>query len=158
MLEVYPERVASLPQPLFEQIISSILFGIKHLDSEINLMSYTAIYSLGTERCCGSNMAFIDMLLGGIFHVLLYEFFDQELIENISRALFSLISWAPDRFRSVVETLIGIEKDPLIHQRLAAAFNTLLNGVNGVDVASKKKFTKNLESFVLTVRAFLKRI
>jgi hypothetical protein len=158
MFEVYPDRVAKLPAPLFTQLIQALLFGIKHLDSEINRMSYTAIACLGEDRCGGENVGFIEALMGGIFHLIMYEYFDQDLIEIIARALFSLISWSIDKYRTVVETFLLLEQqDQQIHQRLALAFNNLLNTITGSDKNNFKKFMKNLECFIFTVRAFLRR-
>lgn len=157
MLEVYPERVANLPANLFSQLIASLLYGIKHTDTEINRMSYIAIASIGEGRYGEQNIGFIEGLMGGIFTLILYEHFDHELLQVMSRALFSLIAWSTDKYRSVVETIISLEKDPHSKQRLTNAFNALLSGISGIDKTNLNQFMKNVENLIFSARAFLRR-
>ncbi|KAL0485903.1 nuclear protein export protein Xpo4 [Acrasis kona] len=150
MMEVYPHKISDLSPQLFSQIVSSLMFGLKHADPDINRLCYESIASIAGERCAiALNSGFLETIIGGILFTIMYEKFDFELMEPMSRALYFLVIWSPDKFRMVAQNILNSEADAGTRQRMASYFDTL-NESNMVH------FNKKLKEFTFGVRVFLK--
>lgn len=171
MFEMYPEKAAQLPPALFQQLISSIVYGTKHHKAKISRLSFEALRSMAMRNVQQNreifqqqevqNPTFVSYLLENVFSLLLFEAFSDDMVEAAAEALLPLILWDEDKFKQMVNKLVqGESGSPERQQRLLAAFSVLFEGVNPQEKTSRaneKKFLENLEKFLLTVRTFMRK-
>lgn len=172
MVEIYAEKVAQLPMNLFQQIVASISFGLRHHEDEIKRLSIDALYAIAEYHISSiakqqpgflQHQQQIPNLLEGFFKELmelsLLDTFDKSLVEKIGVTLFALILWDEAKFNTIAESIIRREHDVTYQQRLAQAFGQLRNDVANVfDRKNRIRFSSNFESFVSAARAVVRKI
>nr|CAG4715291.1 unnamed protein product [Naegleria fowleri] len=163
MMEMYPEKVTILPQPLFNHFISALVFGLGHFELDIAQESFDAIHALSSFRSQYPNsfdlqdQSFVGMLIKECVNMLLYETFDIELLHNISDTLFGLILWDQNSYRMVVESIL--QNEPSHAQDIAKGFQYLDNGITEMTLQRRNmvKFYENLEKVIPKIRCFTRR-
>jgi hypothetical protein len=168
MFEIYPAKVAMLPPDLFQQLLSSLEFGIKHHKSKVARLSFEALKSMADYNVRNNRIPFkqqeehnkhiVAYLLQSIFKLVMLELFSDELLEAMAEALFALMLWDEQQYQSVVNSFIENEKDQTNRQRLIEAFGSLREGLTPeLNRENERKFVENTGRFLLNVRTFMRR-
>lgn len=166
--EVYPEKMKTLPQELFQNFMASIQMAISNYGTDTAKCALDALSSLGkyffTE--CDSNESTNNQLkcallqfLNIVFQYMVLEQFNMDLIEPASESLFLLICCHQEDYLKLANNLIAQQHvtDENFKQRLVSAFEVLTPP--GLQLTpnrlSLKQFRKNIEIFLQDVKGFL---
>ncbi|KAK3098488.1 hypothetical protein FSP39_019964 [Pinctada imbricata] len=127
LAEVHPEKFVCLDHELFKSLMASVELGL-------------SLYPL----CL-------------VFHMLLLETFNMDLLETASTALFCLICLHQEEYRELVNQLLHRQTDTTYQQRLLEAFNNLTPPTLTLTINrnSKITFMQNFDQFLINVRGFL---
>ncbi|KAF1789516.1 Exportin-4 [Phytophthora cactorum] len=178
MVEVYAEKLVSLPSELFQMLLHSLLIGIRHVSVDVVRNSFQALGELvsyhwkaqqsqrpGLETHRQQNPDMFMAFLRVIFHMALFEDFNPVILDACAGTLYPLILIEQARYSALAEE-ISHEKasmDAGSQQRLAAAFAELIGFLKPADIATgtattrkmRMQFKTNLYAFVAEVRGFL---
>ncbi|KAG3012005.1 hypothetical protein JG687_00011203 [Phytophthora cactorum] len=178
MVEVYAEKLVSLPSELFQMLLHSLLIGIRHVSVDVVRNSFQALGELvsyhwkaqqsqrpGLETHRQQNPDMFMAFLRVIFHMALFEDFNPVILDACAGTLYPLILIEQTRYSALAEE-ISHEKasmDAGSQQRLAAAFAELIGFLKPADIATgtattrkmRMQFKTNLYAFVAEVRGFL---
>jgi hypothetical protein len=99
LIEVFPEKLAGLPGPLFNNLIASLEYGIKHDISDVNIATLRAVTPLSmwayNQQLAGANIDLfkpaLEQLLTELLKSLLFQHLDTNVIDAASDALLALI-------------------------------------------------------------------
>lgn len=99
LIEVFPEKLAGLPEPLFNNLIASLEYGIKHDISDVNIATLRAVTPLSmwayNQQLAGANIDLfkpaLEQLLTELLKSLLFQHLDTNVIDAASDALLALI-------------------------------------------------------------------
>eukprot|EP00850_Spirogloea_muscicola_P004607 SM000020S05957 [mRNA] locus=s20:65065:72952:- [translate_table: standard] len=164
MLEVYPEKVATLPPQAFTQIISCLDFGLRHQDVQVITMTLAAIAALATYQLAAKSRGqpcTLDVLshfLNALLHFLLFQDYSSELTEPAADALFALILCDYDMYKGLASKMLEHQGDAALRHRLALAFDSLFNASSLTLTMSRadcRKFRHNVRLFLSNVRGFM---
>eukprot|EP00850_Spirogloea_muscicola_P017573 SM000152S01561 [mRNA] locus=s152:294082:301778:+ [translate_table: standard] len=164
MLEVYPEKVATLPPQAFTQIISCLNFGLQHQDVQVVTMTLAAIAALATYQLAAKSRGqpcTLDVLshfLKALLHFLLFQDYSSELTEPAADALLALILCDYDMYKGLASMMLEHQGDPALRHRLALAFDSLFNASSLTLTMSRadcRKFRHNVRLFLSDVRGFM---
>jgi len=168
-MEVYPEKVATtFPPPVFQQVLQSINYGLKHQNVEINRSSLEALRHMAFSQVEKNSFAvqeshsptMVEHFIKSLLHIALYEQIDSSCVESLGLALFGFIMWNEAKFNQVVTQLLQSEgNDKQAQARVAQAFGELLKGVKNRDTSrpNLKQFSGNFDKLLLIGRASLRR-
>lgn len=99
MIEVFPEKLSGLPTPLFNNLMASLEYGIRHDISDVNILTLHAIAPLCIwayqQQSNGGNIEFLkealQKFLQALLDCLLFQHLDTNVIDAASDALLALI-------------------------------------------------------------------
>eukprot|EP00794_Sanderia_malayensis_P000268 gene268-890_t len=178
--ECYPEKIETLPQDLFTTLTASLemallqylflfLYICDFLASygpDIAKNSLEALFSISLH--CFKNKGKQGLVPGQVdqalkhflkvvFEYILSSNFDMDLIQPASETLLILICCNQMEYMTLAQALLSNQSDLGILQRLRNSFEDLTPSSSEIkiDKASKTKFRKALEKFLLNVKGFL---
>lgn len=99
LIELFPDKLAGLPTPLFNNLMASLEYGIRHDISDVNISTLHAIAPLTiwlyTQHMNGMNIDFIkeaiQKFLQALLDCLLFQHLDTNVVDAASDALLGLI-------------------------------------------------------------------
>ncbi|KAL5009683.1 hypothetical protein ScPMuIL_011988 [Solemya velum] len=162
LAEVHPDKFQEIPEELFNSLMASVELGLSSYGSDITrlcleILTFLASHlfqSNPTESKMHSSLAHFFKI---VFHMLLLETFNMDLLETASTALFCLVCCHQDQYRETVNQLLENQTDPVFKQRLLEAFNNLTPPSLRMTITrqSKLAFMQNFDQFMINVRGFL---
>ncbi|EEY53544.1 exportin-4, putative [Phytophthora infestans T30-4] len=178
MVEVYAEKLVSLPSELFQMLLHSLLIGMRHVSVDVVRNSFQALSELasyhwkalqsqrpGLEAHRQQNPDMFMAFLRVIFHMALFEDFNPAILDACAGTLYPLILIEQARYSALAEEISREQTsmDTASQQRLAAAFAELITFLSPADIATgtattrrmRTQFKTNLYAFVAEVRGFL---
>ncbi|KAL3667384.1 hypothetical protein V7S43_007610 [Phytophthora oleae] len=178
MVEVYADKLVSLPDELFQMLLHSLLVGIRHVSMDVVRQSFQALGELASYHWKAMQgqkpglMAHLqqhpDMVMAFlrvIFRMALLEDFNPVILDACSGTLYPLILIEQERYSALVEEFSHEQAsmDAASQQRLSAAFTELISFLTPGDIATgtattrkmRMQFKTNLYAFVAEVRGFL---
>lgn len=99
MIELFPDKLSGLPTPLFNNLMASLEYGIKHDISDVNILTLHAIapvtiYAFNLSAN-GVNIDFLRSALQNflqeLLNCLLFQHLDTNIVDAASDALLALI-------------------------------------------------------------------
>ncbi|KAK9884914.1 hypothetical protein WA026_009151 [Henosepilachna vigintioctopunctata] len=159
--DLFPEKICALPGELLNSLFYSIKLGLTNFGSEITQASLDFIHGMGcyVYKHQVNNDAMHFMLkpyLKLLLDLTLTHQMNSDLISTASVSIYALICCFRQEFNELVKTLVQAQQDPLTADRLSAAFDTLICGVEfNCERQSKLKFRNNFDRFIATVHGFL---
>lgn len=159
--DIYPEKIINLPAGIQHTLLQSIELGLTNFGSDIVQTCLDFIQSMATYLF---NEKLADSPFGQTMKPFLKRMMDLTLTHQINSdltsaagtAIYSLICCYPDEYRELVQSLIQMQTDPLIADRLAAAFNNLMMNVTlNCKRQAMLKFRDNFDKFIANVHGFL---
>ena len=181
VVESYPEKVATLDEPLFASFMQSLEFGARHFDSTIVRSTLSAIEEFATfvakSRGLVVGARTLPQFIGStsdqlatncqrhflrlMFELVLYQTFLSDHIDCYGSAILALTISESKAFMDIAGQVLEAEPDSATKQRLTGSFETLVqsNGVvmNRLDRSNRIKFRKNFRQFVGDVRGIVKK-
>lgn len=99
MIEVFPDKLSGLPTPLFNNLMASLEYGIRHDISDVNILTLHAIAPLCMwayrQQNNGGNIEFLkeafQKFLQSLLDCLLFQHLDTNVIDAASDALLALV-------------------------------------------------------------------
>lgn len=99
MIEVFPEKLSGLPTLLFNNLMASLEYGIRHDISDVNILTLHAVAPLSmwayNQQTSGGNIEFIkgalQKFLQELLDCLLFQHLDTNVIDAASDALLALV-------------------------------------------------------------------
>lgn len=182
LLEVYPEMVMQLNNEAFIHIVGTLDFGLHHQDSEVVDLCLRALkalssyhyketgagksglgsYASGYKDLAGNNQeGILGRFLRSLLQVLLFEDYSNDLVSAAADALLPLILCEQSIYQRLGNELIESQGNPAFRSRLANALQFLTSANNlssTLDRRNYQKFRKNLHSFLVEVRGFLRTV
>ncbi|KAG1695246.1 hypothetical protein DVH05_020626 [Phytophthora capsici] len=178
MVEVYAEKLVSLPSQLFQMLLQSLLVGIRHVSVDVVRQSFQALGELagyhwkalqsqkpGLMAHLHQHPDMFMAFLRVIFRMALLEDFNPAILDACSGALYPLVLIEQARYSTLIEEFSQelANMDATSQQRLAAAFTELISFLTPGDIATgtattrkmRMQFKTNLYAFVAEVRGFL---
>ncbi|XP_044262474.1 exportin-4-like [Tribolium madens] len=159
--DIYPEKICNLSPTLFQQLLSSIELGLTQFGSDIaqacldfiqGMTWYFFRNSLQQSPICQAMKPFLKLLLD----LTLSHQINSDLMSSASTCIYALICCYEEEYTILVDSLIKSQTDPLIADRLAAAFHNLtLNVAMNGGRQPKLKFRDNFDKFIANVQGFL---
>ncbi|KAL1350471.1 hypothetical protein HN51_014532 [Arachis hypogaea] len=180
VLEVYPETFAQLNNEAFAHILGTLDFGLHHQDADVVTKCLRALQALASyhykETSNGniglgthatglkdSNGNFQEGLLSrflrSLLQLLLFEDYSSDLTSVAADALLPLILCEQSLYQKLGNDLIERQTNPTLRSRLANALHTLTSAnqlSSSLDRINSQRFRKNLSSFLIEVRGFLR--
>lgn len=162
--EMYPEKMSSLPEALFKNLMASIEVGLTNYGTDVTKMSLEALSSLAThcflEMQKNVKVATHEILrhfLKMLFDMLLLHSFDMDLLQPAAEAFLALICCHQAYYTELVRSLLSQQTDQIVCQRLLQAFNQLTPSDMklSLDRANIVHFRKSLDVFLGSVKGFL---
>ncbi|KAE9044706.1 Exportin-4 [Phytophthora rubi] len=178
MVEVYAEKLVTLPSELFQMLLHSLLVGMRHVSVDVVRNSFQALGELasyhwkaqqgqkpGLEAHRQQNPDMFMAFLRVIFRMALFEDFNPVILDACAGTLYPLILIEQARYSALAEEVSHEQAslDPSSQQRLSAAFTELISFLSPADIATgtattrkmRMQFKTNLYAFVAEVRGFL---
>ncbi|XP_041128481.1 exportin-4 isoform X1 [Polyodon spathula] len=160
--EIFPEKIPQLPEDLFKSLMFSLELGMTSMSSEVSQLCLEALTPLA-EQCAKAQetesplFAATRHFLKLVFDMLVLQKHSTEMTVAAGEALYTLVCLHQAEYSELVESLLSSQQDPVIYQRLAAAFNKLTASSSPPTLDRKQKmaFLKSLEEFVATVGGLL---
>ncbi|CAJ1961162.1 unnamed protein product [Sphenostylis stenocarpa] len=180
ILEVYPETFAQLNSEAFSHILGTLDFGLHHQDADVvskclralqALASYhyketsngnigLGAHTLGLKDSTGNvQEGLLSRFLRSLLQLLLFEDYSLDIVSVAADALLPLILCEQGLFQILGNELIERQPNPTLKCRLANALHKLASGnqlSSSLDRINYQRFRKNLNSFLVEVRGFLR--
>ncbi|KAK6145319.1 hypothetical protein DH2020_022139 [Rehmannia glutinosa] len=180
MLEVYPEIIAQLNVEAFRHILATLDFGLHHQDVEVVDLCLRAVKALASHHYKDSGAGkvglgshatsykepdgkFHEGILGrflrSLLQLLLFEDYSTDLVSSAADALLPLILCEQSVYQNLANELIEMQVIPTFRSRLTNALQSLISSNNlssTLDRINHQRFRKNLHSFLIEVRGFLR--
>ncbi|KRG97046.1 hypothetical protein GLYMA_19G248400v4 [Glycine max] len=180
MLEVYPETFAQLNSEAFAHILGTLDFGLHHQDADVvskclralqALASYhyketgngnigLGAHTVGHKDLSGNvQEGLLSRFLRSMLQLLLFEDYSSDLISVAADALLPLILCEQGLYQRLGNELIERQPNATLKSRLANALHTLTSAnqlSSSLDRINYQRFRKNLNSFLVEVRGFLR--
>ncbi|KAF3452354.1 hypothetical protein FNV43_RR02787 [Rhamnella rubrinervis] len=182
LLEVYPETVAQLNSEAFSQVLATLDFGLHHQDTEIVDMCLRALRALAsyhyvetsagkvglgshatglTYRSGNLQEGILSRFLRSLLQLLLFEDYSPDLVSSAADALLPLMLCEQGVYQRLVSELIGRQTNPTLRSRLVNALQSLTSTNHLSSTLDRKNyqiFRKNLKTFLIEVRGFLRTV
>ncbi|KAL0456678.1 UNVERIFIED_CONTAM: Exportin-7 [Sesamum latifolium] len=182
MLEVYPEIIAQLNVEACSHILGTLDFGLHHQDIEVVDLCLRALRALASHHYkdrgdgkvgLGSHATsykdpdgkFHEGILGrflrSLLQLLLFEDYSTDLVSSGADALLPLILCEQSVYQNLANELIERQVNQTFRSRLTNAFQSLITSNNlssTLDRMNYQRFRKNLLSFLIEVRGFLRTV
>ncbi|XP_072542133.1 exportin-4 [Salminus brasiliensis] len=160
--EIFPEKIPQLPEELFKSLMFSLELGMTSMSSEISQLCLEALSPLA-EQCAKTQEKDTPLFIATrhflklVFDMLVLQKHNTEMTVAAGEALYTLVCLHQAEYSELVETLLSSQRDAVIYQRLADAFNTLTASSTPPTMDRKQKvaFLKSLEEFVANVGGLL---
>ncbi|XP_050143396.1 uncharacterized protein LOC126619158 [Malus sylvestris] len=180
LLEVYPETVAQLNSEAFSHVLGTLEFGLRHQDMEIVDMCLRALRALASYHYketsagkvgLGSHAAglkdsggnfqegILSRFLRSVLQLLLFEDYSPDLVSGAADALLPLILCEQSLYQRLGSELIERQANASLKSRLTNALQRLTSAnqlSSTLDRKNHQVFRKNLNSFLIEVRGFLR--
>ncbi|XP_034224433.1 exportin-4 isoform X2 [Prunus dulcis] len=180
LLEVYPETVAQLNSEAFSHVLGTLDFGLHHQDVEIVdmclralrvLASYHYVETSAGKVGLGSHAAglkdpggnfkegILSRFLRSVLQLLLFEDYSPDLVSSAADALLPLILCEQNLYQRLGSELIERQANATLKSRLTNALQCLTSAnqlSSTLDRKNYQVFRKNLNSFLIDVRGFLR--
>ncbi|XP_024025186.1 exportin-4 [Morus notabilis] len=180
LLEVYPETVAQLNTDAFSNVLGTLDFGLHHQDIDVvdnclralrALASYHYIETRGGKTGLGSHAAglkdqggnlqegILSRFLRSLLQLLLFEDYSPDLVSSAADALLPLLLCEQGLYQRLGNELIERQPNETLKSRLANALHGLTSANQLMSTLERKNyqiFRKNLTSFLIEVRGFLR--
>ncbi|XP_028770687.1 LOW QUALITY PROTEIN: exportin-4 [Neltuma alba] len=180
LLEVYPETFAQLNSEAFAHVLRTLDFGLHHQDGDVVSKCLRALQGLASyhykENVAGriglgahatglkdlnGNLqeGLLSLFLRSLLQLLLFEDYSSDLISAAADALLPLILCEQGLYQRLGNELIERQSSPRLRSRLANALHTLTSAnqlSSSLDRMNYQRFRKNLNSFLIEVRGFLR--
>ncbi|XP_073158975.1 uncharacterized protein [Henckelia pumila] len=182
LLEVYPEMIAQLNRQAFNHILGTLEFGLHHQDIEVVDLCLRALKAMASHHYkegiagkagLGSHATsykdpdgefhegILSRFLRSLLQLLLFEDYSADLVGSAADALFPLILCEQNVYQKLANELLERQATQTLRARLTNAFQSLTSSNNlslTLDRVNYQRFRKNLHSFLLSVRGFLRTI
>ena len=177
MCEVYPEKVSYLPQGLFTTFVETLKFGVESNDFKNLGSSLDAVYHLVKFHLqdisrgkpgLGANLmqekwscSIITLFMKTIFHKLIYETYPSTLIEQSSSVLLVLMIADNKTFQEIGVSIINSQVQEDRRNALQNTLNQLASSMtvhSDLTRQSRRKFSREFESFVIDIRGIAKSV
>eukprot|EP00064_Thunnus_orientalis_P004786 superscaffoldBa00000447_g4798 len=160
--EIFPEKIPQLPEELFKSLMFSLELGMTSMSSEISQLCLEALSPLA-EQCAKNQEKDTPLFIATrhflklVFDMLVLQKHNTEMTVAAGEALYTLVCLHQAEYSELVETLLSSQRDAVIYQRLADAFNKLTASSTPPTMDRKQKvaFLKSLEEFVANVGGLL---
>uniref|UniRef100_A0A3B5MLB3 Exportin-4 n=1 Tax=Xiphophorus couchianus TaxID=32473 RepID=A0A3B5MLB3_9TELE len=160
--EIFPEKIPQLPEDLFKSLMFSLELGMTSMSSEVSQLCLEALSPLA-EQCAKSQEKDSPLFIATrhflklVFDMLVLQKHNTEMTVAAGEALYTLVCLHQAEYSELVETLLSSQRDAVIYQRLADAFNKLTASSTPPTMDRKQKvaFLKSLEEFVANVGGLL---
>ncbi|XP_030763867.1 exportin-4-like [Sitophilus oryzae] len=159
--DIYPEKIANLPQDMLASLLKTIELGLTDFGNDIahtaldfiHGMSIYVFRSKVQDTPFGSAVkAFLKLTMD----LALSHQFNSDMMSNVSATIYCLICSFEDEYQMLVQTLIHLQSDPLVAERLSEAFENLIQGVCWTNQRDYRlRFRNNFEKFIANVHGFL---
>nr|XP_023018498.1 exportin-4-like [Leptinotarsa decemlineata] len=159
--DIYPEKICNLPSDLLQTLLKSIELGLTNFGPDIVQACLDFIQGMATYIFKHNmlNTPFYQALrpfLKLLMDLTLTHQINSDSMIYASTALYVLICCYQEDYKLLVQSLIQMQTDPMIGERLAAAFNNLVNNIDMTcDRLPKLKFRDNFDRFIANVHGFL---
>lgn len=165
--EVFPEKIANLPEENSRTLLNTINLGLSSFGSQVSSHSLTFLRCLANHLSDPAHpsssphhiLNSLSPFLPSVFSLLLLQpHFDMELLEVATRAFFSLIAIFQNEYMRCVNELLAAHADQPHHSRLVEAFQALTPStlpLNAHNRSATLAFTENMQTFLLSVRGLL---
>ncbi|KAK2968305.1 hypothetical protein RJ640_016237 [Escallonia rubra] len=182
MLEVYPEMIVQLNHEALAHVLGNLDFGLHHQDAEVVDMCLRALKALASyhyKEISASKVGLglhataykdpdgnlqdgiLSRFLRSLLQFLLFDDYSTDLVSAAADALLPLILCEQDLYQKLGNELIERQGNPAFRSRLVNALQLLTSSNNvssKLDRPNYQKFRKNLQSFLIEVRGFLRTI
>ncbi|CAI8615607.1 unnamed protein product [Vicia faba] len=176
LLEVYPETFAQLNSEAFTHILGTLDFGLHHQDVDVVSKCLRALQALasyhyketgngniglGAHSSGETQEGLLSRFLRSLLQLLFFEDYSSDLISVAADALFPLILCEKGLYQRLGNELIERQADPNLRSRLVNALQSLTSANQlsfSLDRINYQRFRKNLNSFLVEVRGFLKTV
>ncbi|KAI9307138.1 armadillo-type protein [Cunninghamella echinulata] len=167
LIEQFPDKLFGLPAPLFNNLMGSLEFGIRHAVAEINILTLQAVVPLGSwvlhHKYSQGNTEFIkepiSKLTSELLNVLLFQHLDASVVNIASDALLALICAEPETYISIVNHIIS-QQPKSLEPRLINAFKKLDEATPKLPPSITKDMAQSFKDyllpFLMDVRAVLR--
>lgn len=160
--EIFPEKIPQLPEELFKSLMFSLELGMTSMSSEVSQLCLEALTPLA-EQCAKTQETDTPLFIATrhflklVFDMLVLQKHNTEMTVVAGEALYTLVCLHQVEYSELVETLLSSQRDAVIYQRLADAFNKLTASSTPPNMDRKQKvaFLKSLEEFVANVGGLL---
>ncbi|XP_062390463.1 exportin-4 isoform X2 [Sardina pilchardus] len=160
--EIFPEKIPQLPEELFKSLMISLELGMTSMSSEISQLCLEALSPLA-EQCAKTQETDTPLFIATrhflklVFDMLVLQKHNTEMTVAAGEALYTLVCLHQAEYAELVENLLSSQRDAVIYQRLADAFNKLTASSTPPTMDRKQKvaFLKSLEEFVANVGGLL---
>ncbi|XP_041739253.1 exportin-4 isoform X3 [Coregonus clupeaformis] len=160
--EIFPEKIPQLPEELFKSLMYSLELGMTSMSSEVSQLCLEALSPLA-EQCAKSQEKDTPLFIATrhflklVFDMLVLQKHNTEITVAAGEALYTLVCLHQAEYQELVESLLATQRDAIIYQRLADAFNKLTASSTPPSMDRKQKvaFLKSLEEFVSNVGGLL---
>ncbi|XP_043929121.1 exportin-4 [Protopterus annectens] len=160
--EIFPEKIAQLPEDLFKSLIYSLELGMTLMSTKVSQLCLEALTPLA-EHCAKSQETESPLYVATrhflklVFDMLVLQKHNTEMTIAASEAFYTLVCLHQAEYSELVETLLSSQQDPVIYQRLADAFNklTATSTPPTLDRKQKLSFLKSMEEFMANVGGLL---
>ncbi|XP_063743859.1 exportin-4 [Eleginops maclovinus] len=160
--EIFPEKIPQLPEELFKSLMFSLELGMTSMSSEVSQLCLEALSPLA-EQCAKNQEKDTPLFIATrhflklVFDMLVLQKHNTEMTVAAGEALYTLVCLHQAEYSELVENLLSSQRDAVIYQRLADAFNKLTASSTPPTMDRKQKvaFLKSLEEFVSNVGGLL---
>ncbi|XP_062313568.1 exportin-4 [Osmerus eperlanus] len=160
--EIFPEKIPQLPEELFKSLMFSLELGMTAMSSEVSQLCLEALSPLA-EQCAKTQEKDTPLFIATrhflklVFDMLVLQKHNTEMTVAAGEALYTLVCLHQTEYSELVESLLSTQRDAVIYQRLADAFNKLTASSTPPSMDRKQKlaFLKSLEEFVANVGGLL---
>ncbi|KAJ8920418.1 hypothetical protein NQ315_005284 [Exocentrus adspersus] len=159
--DIYPEKICNLPQDLLRTLLHSVELGLTNFGSDIVQACLDFVQGMATYifRHKLLNTPFAEGLrpfLKLIMDLTLSHQINSDTMSSASTCIYSLMCCFQEDYQMLAQSLIDMQSDPMIAERLAAAFTNLTSLVAMTcDRQPKLRFRDNFEKFIANVHGFL---
>ncbi|KAK2170788.1 hypothetical protein NP493_1142g00027 [Ridgeia piscesae] len=160
--EVHPAKVCELPHPLLKALMESVEIALSSGGTDVIRLCLEFIASIAThihQNNLAGSFAHksLEHFLQLVFHMLLLEPFDMDLLDTASPTLFCLICCHQQTYQTLVNSLLSKQSNGATYQRLVEAFSALTSNEIQlkIDRVNKNGFMENFDEFLKNVRGFL---
>uniref|UniRef100_A0A6Q2YXC7 Exportin-4 n=1 Tax=Esox lucius TaxID=8010 RepID=A0A6Q2YXC7_ESOLU len=160
--EIFPEKIPQLPEELFKSLMYSLELGMTSMSSEVSQLCLEALSPLA-EQCAKTQEKDTPLFMATrhflklVFDMLVLQKHNTEITVAAGEAFYTLVCLHQAEYQELVESLLATQRDAVVYQRLADAFNKLTASSTPPSMDRKQKvaFLKSLEEFVSSVGGLL---